>query len=108
MHTIANRVAEYEREAPLRPSYRLHRPLGEPFSISRHGDEWVVSGRAAERAVNLDDLTIPEAADFAASRLAQLGVDDALLSAGAEPGDDVRIGDLVFTFEPDLAVEVEP
>ncbi|NIR37128.1 MAG: Obg family GTPase CgtA, partial [Actinobacteria bacterium] len=66
---------------------------------------WAVHGRAAERAVNLDDLTVPEAADFAANRLSRIGVDEALLQAGARPGDDVRIGDLVFTFEPD---EVEP
>jgi len=68
--------------------------------VAREGDGWVVTGLAAERAVNLDDLTVPEAADFAAARLTRLGVDEALRDAGAEPGDDVRIGDLVFTFDP--------
>jgi hypothetical protein len=29
-------------------------------------------------------------------------VDEALTAAGAVPGDDVRILDLVFTFDPDL------
>jgi len=53
----------------------------------------------AERAVGLDDLTKPEAADYAAARLARIGVDDALREAGAEPGDEVRIGDLVFEFQ---------
>ncbi|RPI20493.1 MAG: DUF1967 domain-containing protein, partial [Actinobacteria bacterium] len=35
------------------------------------------------------------------------GVDDALRAAGALPGDDVRIGSLVFTFDPEAAVEDE-
>jgi GTP-binding protein len=61
---------------------------------------WVVSGKAAERAVNLDDLTVAEAADFAAKRLARIGVDDALAAAGAVAGDDVQIGDIVFTYQP--------
>jgi Obg family GTPase CgtA-like protein len=36
---------------------------------------------------------------MASQRLARIGVDRALLDAGAEPGDDVRIGDLVFEFQ---------
>ena len=46
-----------------------------------------------------DDLTVPEAADLVARRLKYLGVDEALRDAGAAPGDDVQIGDLVFTYE---------
>ena len=52
----------------------------------------------AERAVSLDDLTVPEAADFAARRLARAGVDGALRRAGAVPGDEVQIGEIVFEF----------
>ena len=88
------------REAPDRAGFILHRPLPEAFAINRVGEEWVVSGKAAERAVNLDDLTVAPAADFAAKRLARLGVDQALAAAGAVAGDDVRIGDIVFTYEP--------
>ena len=59
-------------------------------------------GRAAERAVRLDDLTVALTADFVAGRLERLGVDEALRAAGAVPGDEVRIGELVFEFsEPD-------
>jgi GTP-binding protein len=101
MHAIADLVAQHEREAPDRPGFVLHRPLRSRFEIKREGDTWVVAGRDAERAVGLDDLTVAEAADFAAARLAGIGVDDALIAAGARAGDDVRIGDIVFTFEPD-------
>ncbi|NNC73877.1 MAG: GTPase ObgE [Acidimicrobiia bacterium] len=100
MHAIADAVEGQRRDAPERPGFILHRPIPAAFSVESDGDTWVVSGRAAERAINLADLTVAEAADFVASRLSRIGVDDALREAGAQPGDDVRIGDLVFTFEP--------
>lgn len=101
MHRIGDAVESVERQAPDREGYVLHRPLSQSFSVTRSGSEWLVAGRSAERAINLDDLTVPEAADLVAHRLDRLGVDDALRRAGAEPGDDVRIGDLVFTFDPE-------
>lgn len=100
MYAVAEEVKQHVREAPDRAGFILHRPLGDSFSIDRVGEEWVVTGKAAERAVNLDDLTVAEAADFAARRLARLGVDAALEAAGAVAGDDVRIGDLVFSYVP--------
>jgi len=100
MYAIAEEVERHVREAPEREGFVLHRPLRASFSVAKEGDVWVVSGRAADRAVNLNDLTVPEAADFSAKRLKHLGVDAALESAGAEAGDDVRIGDIVFTYIP--------
>ncbi len=100
MFATAGAVDQAQREAPDRDGFVLHRPAGVGFTVERDGDGWVVSGRQAERAVAFADLTMPEAADAAARRLARIGVDAALAAAGAEPGDDVRIGDLVFEFEP--------
>ncbi len=100
LYAIAAEIEGHVREAPDRPGYMLHRPLPDAYRINRVGEEWVVLGRAAERAVNLDDLTVAEAADFASKRLARIGVDQALVAAGAVAGDDVRIGDIVFTYEP--------
>ena len=100
LYDISEEIEHHMREAPDREGFVLHRPLPPAFSITRNGDEWVVAGKAAERAVNLDDLTVAEAADFAAKRLARIGVDDALAAAGAVAGDDVRIGDIVFTYQP--------
>lgn len=100
VHTIANLVDASVRIAPDREGFELHRPLVQGFDVARRGDEWVITGTSAMRAANLDDLTVPEAADFVAKRLARIGVDDALSAAGAVPGDDVRIGDIVFTYEP--------
>ncbi|MFV9673052.1 MAG: Obg family GTPase CgtA, partial [Acidimicrobiia bacterium] len=103
LHRIADLTEKAQREAPDRESFVLHRPLGAAFTIDRRGDEWVVEGRTAERAINLDDLTNPDAADLVAKRLVGTGIDGALREAGAEPGDDVRIGDLVFTYDPDAS-----
>jgi GTP-binding protein len=101
MYAVADAVDLAEREAPEREGFILHRPVPHGFEIAREDGMWVVSGIAAERAVALDDLTAPEAADFAAARLARVGVDDALRAAGAVAGDDVRIGDIVFEFQDD-------
>lgn len=105
LHAIADLVELAEREAPERKGYVLHRPLGPGFSVHREENAWRVEGRAAERAVRFADLTLPEAADMAARRLARLGVDDALAEAGAAEGDEVRIGELSFEFIPELEEE---
>jgi GTP-binding protein len=100
MFAIADEIERHVREAPDREGFVLHRPLRASFSVARDSGTWVVSGRAAERAVNLADLTVPEAADYSAKRLEYLGVDAALADAGAVAGDEVRIGDITFTYSP--------
>ena len=98
LHAIADAVERVARALPEGEGYVLHRPAAAGFEIRRDGDRWVVEGLLAERAVALDDLTKPEAAGFAARRLARAGVDDALRRAGARPGDEVQIGEIVFEF----------
>ena len=101
LHAIADLVDEAERIAPLRKGYVLHRPLGPTFTVRREEGGWRIEGLAAERAVAFADLTLPEAADMAAWRLSRLGVDQALLEAGAIEGDEVRIGEISFEFTPE-------
>jgi len=101
LHAIADLVDEAERIAPQRKGYVLHRPLGPTFTVRREEGGWRIEGLAAERAVAFADLTLPEAADMAAWRLSRLGVDQALLEAGAVEGDEVRIGEISFEFTPD-------
>ncbi|MEE9183381.1 MAG: GTPase ObgE [Acidimicrobiia bacterium] len=110
LSAILEAVAVDRREAPDRLGYVLHRPVDDGFAVVRDGDTWVLSGRAAERAVNLDDLASSQALDFVASRLAGAGIIRALEEAGAVTGDDVRIGELLFEFYPvqdELEDEVE-
>jgi GTP-binding protein len=107
LHAIADLVDEAERFAPERQGFVLHRPLGPTFTIRREEGVWRVDGIAAERAVAFADLTLPEAAEMAAWRLARLGVNQALIEAGAIEGDEVRIGGLSFEFTPDAGAEEE-
>jgi GTPase len=102
MHAVADLVGAIERAAPTREGFVLHRPLREDFTIRRDDGEWVVEGIAAIRATNLSDLTEPEAAAYVSSRLVRSGIVGGLVAAGAERGDDVRIGSIVFTFDPDI------
>ncbi len=102
LYAVAELVADTTQRLPEREGYVLHRPVASAFRVEKADGEWKIAGRDALRAVNLDDLTKPEAADLAATRLKKLGVDDALAAAGARPGDDVRIGELVFTYEPEV------
>jgi GTP-binding protein len=98
LHATADLVDRAVKAAPDRPGFVLHRPVVADVSVHRLGGIWVVEGQAARRAVAFADLTKPEAARLASERLARLGVDQALIEAGAQPGDEVHIGDFVMEF----------
>ena len=98
LYEIAGKVDEAERARPEREGYVLHRPVRPQFEVSRSAGAWIVTGVGAERAVRFSDLTNPQAADMAADRLERLGVEQALIDAGAEEGDTIRIGALEFEF----------
>ncbi len=60
-----------------------------------------VLGRAALRAVALSDLTDDQAVAYVQERLRRLGVERALVRAGARDGDVVHLGKLTFTYQSD-------
>lgn len=101
LYAIAELVSEVRDAATEREGYVLHRPLRDEFTIRQEREVWVVEGIAAIRATNLADLTDPDAAEFVAQRLVSSGIVAGLIRAGAVAGDDVRIGSIVFTFDPD-------
>lgn len=101
LHRIADLVEQSQRETPEREGYLLHRPAGDGFTLRKEGHTWIVEGPLAVRAVRFADLTDPQAARMAARRLTSTGIDSALAKAGAQPGDVVRIGRLVFEYLPD-------
>lgn len=89
--------------------FTVHRPEAEGFSVARDpAGTFVVSGRAAERAVAVNDLTNHEALAYVQHRLRRLGVDRALVRAGARHGDSVRIGAFEFDFQDDDEVDLAP
>ncbi|MEV0278277.1 GTPase ObgE [Streptomyces sp. NPDC050610] len=70
-----------------------------------------VRGEKPERWVRQTDFNNDEAVGYLADRLNRLGVEDALLKAGARAGDGVAIGSdedsVVFDWEPTLAAGAE-
>jgi GTP-binding protein len=100
LHATADLVDLAQRVSPDRPGFVLYRPEVSDLAVRRQGSGWVVEGKSARRAVAFADLTDPVAARLAAERLRRLGVDRALSQAGALPGDEVRIGDLILEYQP--------
>jgi GTPase len=83
-------------------TFVVHRPEPEGVQVTRLPDGSLsVEGRDVARAVALNDLTNFEALEYVHMRLSSMGVHRALAAAGAQEGDTVRIGDLVFAYEPD-------
>jgi GTP-binding protein len=70
------------------------------FSVQRQGDGYVVLGDKPVRWVQQTDFSNDEAVGYLADRLARLGVEAELARIGAQPGDEVTIGDVSFDWEP--------
>ncbi|MDE3203458.1 MAG: GTPase ObgE [Acidobacteriota bacterium] len=99
---MAEVVGRARAELGAARRFVIHRPEPAGVTVGRdHDGSWIVTGRPAERAVALSDITIPEALEYAQSRLKSLGVDRALSKAGARPGDTVRIASFEFEYQPD-------
>ena len=88
-------------------AFVVHRPVPEGLFVERTAQHaWHVAGRDARRAVNFSDLTDDAALAEAVRRLRRLGVDRALVRAGAHDGDEVTVGLLSFTWFRDQPVEL--
>ena len=103
---VVGAMAEAVREArsaePEPEPFVVHRPGAVGFTIERvDSGDFIVAGRAVERAVALSDLTNLEALAYVQERLKRLGVDKALAKAGAVEGSVVHIGKFSFEFIPD-------
>ena len=95
-------VAEARAEEPESEPVVVIRPEVEGVAVVQEGDhEFRITGRQAERAVALSDLTDKQALAYVDERLKRLGVTKALVRAGVQPGDVVSIGEFSFEFEPD-------
>ncbi|MDO4887262.1 MAG: GTPase ObgE [Actinomycetaceae bacterium] len=79
---------------------------------SRGGEDfYLVRGSKPERWVRQTDFSNDEAVGYLADRLAKLGVEDALVEAGARAGDMVVIGPedsgVIFDWEPTMQTGAE-
>lgn len=81
------------------PRHRI-RGLPGPVSVERRSWGFEVRGGAVERLVQRTNFDSDEALDRFQVQLDRLGVTAALVDAGAEPGDTVRIRELEFEYQP--------
>jgi GTPase len=105
-YALARIVREHRAAAPPpEPTRIVLRPAAvddEGFTVEAAADGFVVHGSKPERWVRQTNFDNDEAVGYLADRLARLGVEDALVKAGAEPGVLVRIGIREFDWQPTL------
>jgi GTP-binding protein len=81
------------------------------FTVTVEDGRFRVRGWKPERWVRQTDFSNDEAVGYLSDRLARLGVEEALVEQGAEPGAEVVIGSdeegVVFDFAPQLEAGAE-
>lgn len=78
--------------------HRVFRPAWKGLRIEEDGGLYVVSGEEIERIALKTDWGNEEGVEHFAKELEKRGVVAALRRAGAETGDEVRVGETVFDF----------
>ncbi|GLX03091.1 GTPase ObgE [Microbispora sp. NBRC 16548] len=113
-YAVGEMVAAARAQAPVEEPTRLvirPRQLGETGFAVRRIDEnrFQVSGEKPERWIRQTDFSNDEAVGYLADRLERLGVEEALIKAGATAGAEVIIGPMeggyVFDWQPSQATE---
>jgi GTP-binding protein len=81
------------------------------FTVTEEAEGFRVRGARPERWVRQTDFSNDEAVGYLADRLARLGVEERLITAGATPGSTVMIGGddaVVFDWYPTILAGVDP
>jgi GTPase len=101
---LGDHLQERLRELKSRPpeeekTHRVFRPEWKGILVEPQNGGYRVSGAAAETLVLKTDWENPEGVEHFQRELQRRGILAALRRAGAEPGDEVQIGDRVFDFQ---------
>ena len=112
---MADLVAQARAAAPdLEATRIVLRPRAvdeDEFQVVKQAERFLVRGHKPTRWVRQTDFSNDEAVGYLADRLARLGIEDALLAAGAQAGDEVVIGEgesgVVFDWEPTMQAGAE-
>ncbi|MFG3120196.1 GTPase ObgE [Streptomyces sp. NPDC048197] len=115
-YALADIVAKARAAKPVQEATRIViRPKAVDdagFTVTQEGEGFFrVRGEKPERWVRQTDFNNDEAVGYLADRLSRLGVEDALLKAGARAMDGVAIGPednaVVFDWEPTMTAGAE-
>jgi GTP-binding protein len=96
-----------EAAEPEPTPFVVLRPGRPRFTVAREGAGWRVKGRNVERWVLETDMDDEVGLATLQRRLIKEGIERRLAELGANPGDEVAIGDRVFEFIPDVPAEAE-
>ncbi|MFC4603205.1 GTPase ObgE [Rhodococcus kronopolitis] len=111
---LAKMVADYREANPKpEPARPVLRPVASnqpdfrviPDPDTRGG--FIVRGERPERWIKQTAFDNDEAVGYLGDRLARLGVEAALVKAGAQPGCSVTIGDVSFDWEPQTPAGID-
>ncbi|MDQ4144293.1 MAG: GTPase ObgE [Actinomycetota bacterium] len=94
-------VTKARSAQPVAIGYVRHVTRDDPLQVERENGAWRVHGRRVERTVTSTDLDNEEAVSRLQRTLIGMGVEKALDRAGARKGDEVRIGEVSFDYEPE-------
>jgi GTPase len=96
LREVGERTAEDGGERARQ--HRVFRPAWKGVRVERENGAYVVSGESVERLALKTDWENPEGVERFQRELERRGVVSALRRAGAQEGDEVRIGETVFDF----------
>jgi GTPase len=102
---LAETVARVRAEEPERAGYVRYVIKPEKIEVTREDSAWRVHGSRAARAVAMTDLGNDEGVRRLQRKLITMGVERVLQESGAREGDEVRIGDVAFEFQPEEEVQ---
>ena len=96
-----------QAEEPEATPYVVLRPGRPRFTVTREGRGWRVKGQNVERLLLETDLDDEIQLAKFQKRLVREGIERKLAELGANPGDEVAIGDRVFEFIPDAPAQAQ-
>ncbi len=101
MRRLAGSVDQARDEIDSPVGYVRHIVRDDPLEVRRHNESWLVNSRRVEKAVAVTNMDNEESVERLQKKLIGMGVERELARAGAKRGDDVVIGSVSFTFEPE-------
>jgi len=100
LYRVAQKLQELPPVELVEPMPVITLTQEEPFIIERRQDGWHVSGPRIEKLVAMSRFDSFEALQHLQHKLEQLGVIEALTSAGVQEGDTVFLGDYEMEWHP--------
>ena len=101
LRSMKTEVEKSRADASPATGYIRHVTRDEPLEVQKENGAWRVLGRRVERAVRSTDMSNEEAVARLQRSLISMGVEKSLDRAGAKAGDEVRIADITFDYEPE-------